>query len=263
MKGVGCCFLRKKVYITSGRKFNKKHFCSQKCSKLSSTSKIEIDCSYCNKPIKVKPSKIGKHEYFYCDNNCRYKHIKSGTAKIGPRPTIVLCPQCGKTVLKRTLRNCVCSTCNKVNNKAILEQKYLDYQKFAALTPKPKGEYSKELLEEAIKQCSSYKELCDYFGMSCSGAAVKILKTKISLYNISIDHFSKFGRHRRGKICPRIDIQDYISNKLRISSHSLKEKLIQEGLFEKNVIAVDLPNILANLFRLSYITKTVITKIIT
>lgn len=49
-------------------------YCNAKC--WHSSQRVKTKCSYCGKEIEVIKSKFEKFEYFYCNQDCRSKHLK-------------------------------------------------------------------------------------------------------------------------------------------------------------------------------------------
>lgn len=96
-----------------------------------------------------------------------------------------------------------------------------------------KIKYTKELMEEAVKNSFSYAEVCRKIGLKPVGSNYKTVKSKIALYNLDDSHFTG-QRWNRGKgltNCTSIHSLDEIMKEGTIYSSSLlKSRLIKEGL---------------------------------
>lgn len=53
-----------------------------------------------------------------------------------------------------------------------------------------KVQYTKELLEEAVKDCYSFAELCRKIGLIPEGSNPKTLRKKLEEFNIDYSHFT-------------------------------------------------------------------------
>lgn len=56
-----------------------------------------------------------------------------------------------------------------------------------------KVNYTKELLEEKIKNCYSFAELCRRLGLNPKGSNPKTLRKKLDLIGIDYSHFTGQG----------------------------------------------------------------------
>lgn len=56
-----------------------------------------------------------------------------------------------------------------------------------------KVNYTKELLEEKIKNCYSFAELCRRLGLNPEGSNPKTLRKKLDLFEIDYSHFTGKG----------------------------------------------------------------------
>ncbi len=90
--------------------------------------------------------------------------------------------------------------------------------------------YTKENLEESIKNSTSWREVCDKFGCKANTGSQTYLMNKSKAFNLTWKHFP--GRaHGKGKIAlNRKKALDYCINGVFISSHKLKLALIRDGL---------------------------------
>ena len=53
-----------------------------------------------------------------------------------------------------------------------------------------KVNYTKELLEENVKDCYSYSELCRKLGLVAKGSNLKTVRNKLEQFNIDYSHFT-------------------------------------------------------------------------
>ena len=56
-----------------------------------------------------------------------------------------------------------------------------------------KVNYTKELLEEKIKNCYSFAELCRRLGLNPEGSNPKPLRQKLDLFGLDYSHFTGQG----------------------------------------------------------------------
>lgn len=56
-----------------------------------------------------------------------------------------------------------------------------------------KVRYTKELLEDAVKDCYSFAELARRLGLKPEGSNPKTLRKKLEEYNIDFSHFTGQG----------------------------------------------------------------------
>lgn len=93
--------------------------------------------------------------------------------------------------------------------------------------------YTKELMEEAVKNSFSYADVCRKIGLSPRGSNYKTIKAKIALYNLDISHFTG-QRWNAGKSFSKEtshhSLQDIMQDGVIYSSDSLRKRLIKEGI---------------------------------
>lgn len=88
--------------FTSDRKSRK--FCSIECSAKSQRNREEALCDYCNKPIKLKKSRIERTNHRFCNNECYKKWLLSENNLLTDRKSScynqieVLCEHCNKSI---------------------------------------------------------------------------------------------------------------------------------------------------------------------
>ena len=89
--------------------------------------------------------------------------------------------------------------------------------------------YTKEALEDAVKNSVSTSGVIRYLGLIVNGSRWRHIKSRIDFYNIDISHFKISYDHFEFRV---VDINDYLSNKKPISTYSLKLKLLKESIIE-------------------------------
>lgn len=76
-------------------------FCSMKCSGIYKRKRVSTKCAYCDSDIEIIKSKYGKHEYYYCNQDCRTKHLKKlmvGENNSNYNSVKYECDGCGTTI---------------------------------------------------------------------------------------------------------------------------------------------------------------------
>lgn len=98
-----------------------------------------------------------------------------------------------------------------------------------------KVKYTKELMEEAIKDSYSIAEVCRKIGLKPHGSNYKTIKSKIDLYNLDISHFTG-QRWNKGKNnteeTARLPLEQILQKGVIYCSDTLKKRLIKAGLKE-------------------------------
>ena len=96
-----------------------------------------------------------------------------------------------------------------------------------------KIKYTKELMEDAVKNSFSYAEVCRKIGLKPVGSNYKTVKSKIALYNLDISHFTG-QRWNRGKSNSEEtsihSLNDILQKGIIYSSDSLRKRLIKSEL---------------------------------
>ena len=98
-----------------------------------------------------------------------------------------------------------------------------------------KVNYTKELLEEKIKNCYSFAELCRRLGLNPKGSNPKTLRKKLDLFGIDYSHFTGQGWNVGLKFKPRISksLDLILTENSTYQSYKLLKRLIIEGKKEK------------------------------
>lgn len=92
--------------------------------------------------------------------------------------------------------------------------------------------FIKEELENFCKESESYREVAMKLGYSPDGGSgVSAVKEMVAKYNLDIAHFKGQG-HTKNIGKHYTPIQDYLDNKVQITSHKLRQRLLEEGYFE-------------------------------
>lgn len=95
--------------------------------------------------------------------------------------------------------------------------------------------YKKEFLENIIKKCYSNSEVLREIGLADKGSNFKTLQRYINEYQIDTSHFSgkKWNKNLSytDKVC-NIKLLDILQENTNFKSHSLKLRLVAEGLKE-------------------------------
>ncbi len=90
-------------------------------------------------------------------------------------------------------------------------------------------DWSKERIEEAVKNCVNYRDVLRALSINISGNNTETLKRKIEKYNIDTSHFT-FHSEKLQKL--RKPVEYYLVNGSKIQTAKLKEKLLDAGLKE-------------------------------
>lgn len=92
--------------------------------------------------------------------------------------------------------------------------------------------FTKEELVEFCQSSESYRELASKIGYAPDGgSAIKAVKEMIKIYQLDVSHFKGQG-HTKNLNKYRTPIERYLNNEVRITSHKLRKRLLEEGFFE-------------------------------
>lgn len=92
--------------------------------------------------------------------------------------------------------------------------------------------YTEEELRNAVAESFSIRSALAMLGVSPAGGNYIVFKRAVSYFNIDTSHFRGQGWSKINPPGPRRSIQDYLSNEHSITSYSLKNRLIKEGIKE-------------------------------
>ena len=98
-----------------------------------------------------------------------------------------------------------------------------------------KVKYSKELLEEAVKDSFSIADVCRKIGLRPVGSNYKTVRNKLDLFNVDYSHFTGQSWNKGLKHCEkssRFSLEEILQENVDYSSDLLKKRLIKEGLKE-------------------------------
>lgn len=90
--------------------------------------------------------------------------------------------------------------------------------------------YTKEILENIVIDSNSVMEVVTKLGLKKSGGNHSHIKSRIANYGIDTSHFLGQASNKGKQFPPRIPIDRYLVNGIDVNTHSLKKRLIKEGL---------------------------------
>lgn len=95
-----------------------------------------------------------------------------------------------------------------------------------------KVKYTKELLEQNIKDCYSFAELCRRLGLKPGGSNPKTLRKKLEEFGIDYSHFTGQGWNVGLKFKPRTakDLSEILTKDSTYQSYKLLQRLIKENV---------------------------------
>lgn len=94
--------------------------------------------------------------------------------------------------------------------------------------------YTKEILEKAAENAESVADVCRNLGITTDGGTASHVKARLKYFGVNCEHF--LGRKKNlGKKLDylRKHLEEYLSNRIWISSHNLRLRLINEGIKEE------------------------------
>lgn len=93
--------------------------------------------------------------------------------------------------------------------------------------------YTLEQLNEICQGCTSVRELCKELGYSMnSGGSASTVKDLISKHELDCSHFTGQS-HKKNLGSRRTATEEYLSNSVKITSHKLRLRLLEDGTLEK------------------------------
>ena len=93
-------------------------------------------------------------------------------------------------------------------------------------------EYSLEEFQQICENSESVREVAIKLGYAPDGGgSVQRVQTLIMENNIDISHFKGQG-HTKNIGKRRTPTEDYLTNKVKITSHKLRIRLLEDGIFE-------------------------------
>lgn len=92
--------------------------------------------------------------------------------------------------------------------------------------------YTEEQLIKAIRDSESIRQVLLSLGLAPRGGNYSTVKRAIERLGLDTSHFLGQRSNRHRVTGPKRPLQDYLDNKYRIHSHSLRLRLLLEGIFE-------------------------------
>lgn len=95
--------------------------------------------------------------------------------------------------------------------------------------------YSKELLEEKIKNCFSFAELCKRLGLMPEGSNPKTVRKKLDQYGIDYSHFNGKGWNKPEHPCygnRGLPIDQFFVKNSSAPTSKVKKRLLKNSLKE-------------------------------
>lgn len=89
-----------------------------------------------------------------------------------------------------------------------------------------------EEFKTIVESCFSIRECLTRLSLSPTGGNYSTFHRRIKRLGLKIDHFKGQAANKGKKFGPKRPIADYLSNKVLISSHNLKKRLLAEGIFK-------------------------------
>lgn len=95
--------------------------------------------------------------------------------------------------------------------------------------------YTKELLEESVKDCYSFAELARKLGLKPEGSNPSTLKKKLEMFNVDYSHFTGQGWNKGLKFKPKVkkELKDIMVNGSSYQSYKLLLRMLDEGVKER------------------------------
>lgn len=98
------------------------------------------------------------------------------------------------------------------------------------------NKYTKEDLENVIRVCVNWSEVCRHYGLLCIGGSPRHMRSRADKFGIDYSHFINKPRKQNYKTqFKRLTALEYINSKSMIKSHLLRLKLIEDGIKRKKM----------------------------
>lgn len=85
---------------------------------------------------------------------------------------------------------------------------------------------------DIIKESTSIAQVLTKLGLKAAGGNYRTFNRFVKKNNIDTSHFTGMLWNKGKKLPPKRDIEDYLTGRVRIQSHALKQRLIREKIFE-------------------------------
>jgi len=92
--------------------------------------------------------------------------------------------------------------------------------------------YTEEQLTEAVRTSFSYRQVLQKLNVAAYGGNYTVLKKAINHFGLDTTHFRGQGWNKGQTFGPKRPIDDYLSNKHPLQSYKLKNRLIEEEIFQ-------------------------------
>lgn len=98
-----------------------------------------------------------------------------------------------------------------------------------------KTKYSQQVLEEACKGSTSYRQVLSKLGLIEAGGNYATIQKKIKDFHIDVSHFTGKGWNKglNFKPNPAIPLQQILAPNSSFQSNKLRNRLLKEGYFER------------------------------
>ena len=83
-----------------------------------------------------------------------------------------------------------------------------------------------------IKESTSISQVLNKLGLKAAGGNYRTFNRFVKKHNIDTSHFTGMLWSKGKTLPPKRDIYEYLEGGVRITSHSLKQRLIKENIFE-------------------------------
>lgn len=91
-----------------------------------------------------------------------------------------------------------------------------------------------------IEESTSIAQVLNKLGLKPAGGNYRTFDRFVKKNNIDTSHFTGMLWNKGQTLPPKRNIEDYLSGGVRITSHSLKQRLIRENIFEHKCYICDL-----------------------
>lgn len=88
-------------------------------------------------------------------------------------------------------------------------------------------------MRSAVKNSRSIRQALQSLGLKPAGGNYKTVKDAIARLGLDDSHFGGQSWTKGQNLGPRRPLEDYLSNRVSITSHKLRLRLLEEGVFER------------------------------
>lgn len=92
--------------------------------------------------------------------------------------------------------------------------------------------YTLEQLKEAVRTTTSFRQALSKLGIAECGGNYATIQKAVKLFDIDVSHYTGCGWNKGKKFPRKRKLSAYLGNKYKITSHKLRKRLIEEGIFE-------------------------------